>query len=240
VPLPMYWRPEVNPIFEVKAPHLAATFAWFCLGMLVFAVVTGVIYYKSLSTLLSEHLVFARQDAPQVARPADSPSAPDGTQQVSVPAEVRPIERPPFPVPTTDYGVYALSSDGALSELSLLPERVPDKRIAMSTPVSQASLTSLPDGKAKFILYRRDLAGNAPERVDVRVVARVVRALVFDAKGKPSYKPVSDSWSIRNKTYEFRIRPVPRNPEMLLVQPENADFVLPPGRYVLALKDQGY
>jgi len=88
-----------------------------------------------------------------------------------------------------------LSSDGALSELSLLPERVPDKRIAMSTPVSQASLTSIPDGKAKFILYRRDLAGNAPERVDVRVVARVVRALVFDAKGKtfrddwyPQYK----------------------------------------------------
>jgi hypothetical protein len=33
---------------------------------------------------------------------------------------------------------------------------------------------------------------------------------------------------------------VPRNPEMLLVQPENADFVLPPGRYVLVLKDQGY
>jgi hypothetical protein len=241
VPPPMYWRPQVNPIVEVKTPHLAATFAWFCLGMLVFAVVTGVIYYKSLSSLLQEHLDVARLSTPQVARPADSPSAPDASQQVAVPAEVRPSapSPPPFPVPT-DYGIYALSSDSALSELSLLPERVPDKRIAMSTPVGQASLTSLPDGKAKFILYRRDLAGNAPERVDVRVVARVVRALVFDAKGKPSYKPISDAWSIRNKTYEFRVRPVPRNPEMLLVQPENADFVLPPGRYVLVLKDQGY
>jgi hypothetical protein len=241
VPPPMYWRPEVNPIFEVKTPPLAATFAWFCLGMLVFALVTGVIYYKSLSILLSEHLDFARLSTSQVARSADSPSAPDASQQASPPAEVKPSARipPPFPVPT-DYGIYALSSDGALSELSLLPERVPDKRIAMSTPVSKASLTSLPDGKAKFILYRRDLAGNAPERVDVRVVARVVRAMVFDARGKPSYKPVSDAWSIRNKTYEFRVRPVPRNPEMLLVQPENADFVLPPGRYVLVLKDQGY
>jgi hypothetical protein len=241
VPPPMYWRAEVNPIVEVKTPHLAATFAWFCLGMLVFAVVTGVIYYQSLSTLLKENLDFARLGTSQVARPADLPSAPDASQQGSVPAEVKPSAPSPLPFPVpTDYGIYALSSDGALSELSLLPERVPDKRIAMSTPVSQASLTSIPDGKAKFILYRRDLAGNAPERVDVRVVARVVRALVFDAKGKPSYKPISDAWSIRNKTYEFRVRPVPRNPEMLLVQPENADFVLPPGRYVLVLKDQGY
>jgi hypothetical protein len=27
---------------------------------------------------------------------------------------------------------------------------------------------------------------------------------------------------------------------MLLVQPEKHDFVLPPGRYVLVLRDQGY
>jgi len=29
-------------------------------------------------------------------------------------------------------------------------------------------------------------------------VARVVRALTFDAKGKPGYSPVSDAWNIRN------------------------------------------
>ena len=84
------------------------------------------------------------------------------------------------------------------------------------------------------------VAGNAPDRMDVRVVARVVRALTFDAKGKASFVPVSDAWNIRNKAYEFRVRPVAGNPEMLLVQPENADFALPPGRYVLALRNQGY
>jgi hypothetical protein len=106
--------------------------------------------------------------------------------------------------------------------------------------VNQPSLTTLPDGKAKFILFRRDLVGNAPERIEVRVVARVVRALTFDAKGKPQLLPVSDTWSIRNVSYEFRVRPVPGNPEMLLVQPDKADFTLAPGRYVLALRGQGY
>jgi hypothetical protein len=110
----------------------------------------------------------------------------------------------------------------------------------MSTPVSQASRTVLKDGKAKFVLYRRDLAGNAPERVDVRVVARVTRSLTFDAKGKPIFSPVTDSWNIRNISYEFRVRPIAGNPEMLLVQPEKPDFLLLPGRYILVLKDAGY
>jgi hypothetical protein len=89
-------------------------------------------------------------------------------------------------------------------------------------------------------VFRRDLLGNAPDRIEVRVVARVVRALTFDAKGKPSLVPVSDAWNIRNISYEFRVRPIPGNPEMLLVQSEKPDFALPAGRYVLALKGEGY
>jgi hypothetical protein len=127
-----------------------------------------------------------------------------------------------------------------LTELGVLPERVPDKRIAMSTPVTQPSRTTVPDGKTRFVLFRRDLADNAPDRVEVRVVARVVRALTFDAKGKPGFSAVTDAWNIRNRAYEFRVRPIAGNPEMLLVQPENADFALPSGRYVLVLKDRGY
>ena len=76
--------------------------------------------------------------------------------------------------------------------------------------------------------------------MDVRVVARVVRALTFDAKGKPGYTPVSDAWNIRNMTFEFRVRPIAGNPEMLLVQSEKPDFTLPAGRYILVLRDQGY
>ncbi len=145
---------------------------------------------------------------------------------------------PGFPLPS-DYGVYALNGE-ALSELSLLQERVPDKRIAMSTPINEPSRITLGDGKIKFVLFRRDLIGNAPERVDVRVIARVVRALTFDAKGKANFTAVSDAWNIRNISYELRVRPIPGNPEMLLVQSEKSDFALPPGRYILALKDQGY
>jgi hypothetical protein len=139
----------------------------------------------------------------------------------------------------SDYGVYVLEN-GALSELRLLEQQVPDKRVAMSAPLSQPSRTTLPDGKARFVVFRRDLAANAPDRMDVRAVARVVRALTFDIKGKPNYSSVSDAWNIRNVSYQFRVRPVAGNPEMLLVQAEKADFALPPGRYVLVLKTEGY
>ena len=147
-------------------------------------------------------------------------------------------DAPAFPLPT-DYGVYAVNND-KLSELNLLQEQVPDKRIAMSTPINQPSQTTLPDGKVKFVVFRRDLAGSAPDRIDVRVVARVVRALTFDGKGKASFVPVTDAWNIRNQSYEFRVRPLPGNPEMLTMQAEKPDFTLPAGRYVLALKNQGY
>lgn len=158
---------------------------------------------------------------------------------VSAPVETKvaaPSQALPFP---TDYGIYVLNN-GKLSELDPLPIMVPDKRVALSTPVSKESRTTLPDGHARFVAFRRDLAANAPERADVRVVARVVRALSFDAKGKATYSAVSDEWSIRNTAFEFRVRPIAGNPEMLLIQPENPDFTLPPGRYVLALKSQAY
>jgi len=161
------------------------------------------------------------------------PVAPPPETKVAAPSPAL-----PFAIPS-DYGIYVLNN-GKLSELDPLPIMVPDKRVALSTPVSKESRTTLPDGHAKFVAFRRDLAANAPDRVDVRVVARVVRALSFDAKGKASYSEVSDEWSIRNTAFEYRVRPIAGNPEMLLIQPENPDFTLPPGRYVLALKSQAY
>jgi hypothetical protein len=149
-----------------------------------------------------------------------------------------PPDQLPFPIPTV-YGVYALDN-GSLTELDALSEQVPDRRVAMSTPISRPSHNILRDGRVKFVVFRRDLVALAPDRVDVRVVAQVTRALTFDAKGKPSFASVNDAWNIRNISYEFRVRPIPGNPEMLLVQPEKADFGLPSGRYVLVLKSQGY
>ncbi|HWF46904.1 MAG TPA: hypothetical protein VG168_07865 [Bryobacteraceae bacterium] len=167
--------------------------------------------------------------------PAPSATAPVATPEAKA---IAPSEALPFALPG-DYGIYALN-DGKLSELHPLPIMVPDKRVALSTPVSMESRTTLPDGHAKFVVFRRDIATDAPDRVDVRVVAKVLRALTFDAKGKANYSPVSNEWNIRNTTFEFRVRPIAGHPEMLLIQPENPDFALAPGRYVLALKSQAY
>lgn len=215
---------------EAKRGRLVSQLTRFCIAIALFGIVAAVAYDKQ------GHALLRKPAKPPVAQqPAPEP-------QPAAPPEPRPTaispNAPAFPVPA-DYGVYAVIND-ALSELHPLAERVPDKRIAVSTPVSQPSRTTLPDGKAKFVVFRRDLVGNTPDRVEVRIVARVVRALTFDAKGKPNSTPVSGTWNMRNNAYEFRVRPVAGNPEMLLMQPEKADFELPAGRYILVLKDQGY
>jgi len=225
---------EVRHVLEVRTSSPGPMLARFFAGMLLFAGLAGLAYYKEQLPAIAERLhLTTAADTPAIAAVAPATG----------PAEVKTVVQqqansPPFPVPS-DYGIYALSN-GTLSELNALSERVPDKRIAVSTPINRPSRTTLPDGSAKFIIFRRDLAGNTPDRVEVRVVARVVRASTFDAKGKPSFVTVSDAWNIRSLSYEFRVRPIAGNPEMLLVQSEKPDFVLPAGRYVLVLKEQGY
>jgi hypothetical protein len=202
-------------------------------GLLAGSVVAAAVYTLPSPMLQRLGPVTAPQalSSPQAAGP--------GAAQQAIPSAVpKDLSQPTFPIPT-DYGVYAINN-GTLNELDVLQEQVPDKRIALSTPVTKGSRTVLPDGRARFVVFRRDLAVNAPERVDVRVVARVTRVLTFDAKGKPTYSPVTSTWSIRNTLHQFRVRPVVGNPEMLLIQPENTDFTLPAGRYVLALKNEGY
>jgi hypothetical protein len=217
-----YIRPT-PPLLSPHARSVGATLLSFAVGILLAGVIGGGAVYLQRGSL--------GQTSPAT-----------GIQPSSGPIDVKVVSSPPnplpFPVPTV-YGVYALNN-GALSELEALPQQVPDKRVAMSTPVTKPSRTVLADGKANFIVFRRDLAGNAPERVDVRVVAQVVRALSFDPKGKAVISPVSDAWNIRNVAHEFRVKPIPGNSEMVLIQPANADFALTPGRYVLALNNQGY
>jgi hypothetical protein len=232
-----FLAPDPPLVVQVGRRALVSMLASTCVGLLLFVAVASLAYYGRQLPLLGGHL--------SIIKPNAQPTAPieDTSQQASAPGTPGAIaERPspslPFPVPT-DYGIYALNN-GALSELAALQERVPDRRIAMSTPVTEPSRTTLSDGKARFILFRRELAGNAPERVDVRVVAQVTRAITFDSKGKPRFSPVSDAWNIRNISHEFRVRPIAGNPEMLLVQSEKPDFTLPAGRYVLVIKDQGY
>src|SRR5262249_956988 len=82
--------------------------------------------------------------------------------------------------PSTRTGFYAIrpySSDAIpwrfapeprLHELEpLAGGRVPDQRVFMSTPIKTPSRTVLPDGRTEFIIYRRDIANNAPDRITV-------------------------------------------------------------------------
>ena len=143
-----------------------------------------------------------------------------------------------FPLPNA-YGVYAVN-DGQLHELEPLAGRVPDQRVFMSTPIRTASRTTLPDGRVAFIVYRRDVASSAPDRVAVRVIAKVMRAMTFDTTGQAKTTDVEDSWTIRNLSYEFRVAPLSEGSEMLVLRPENPDFLFPAGRYGLVIKGQAY
>ena len=89
-----------------------------------------------------------------------------------------------------------------------------------------------------FIIFRREIINNAPEKATVRVVAQVTRSTKF-INNKPGVVQLEDIWRIRNKFYEFKVSPVEGRNEMVLIQP-NSDFVFPPGRYALVLNGIGY
>jgi hypothetical protein len=143
-----------------------------------------------------------------------------------------------FPLPSV-YGIYAVSN-GELHELGALPGRVPDQRIFMSAVINEPSRTILPDGRIAFVAFRRDLAKNAPDRVSVRVIAKIIRAMIFNPGRKAMTTALDNSWAVRNVSYDFRVAPLIDNSEMLVIRPENPDFVLPPGRYGMALNGLAY
>lgn len=154
-----------------------------------------------------------------------------------------PIVRPPAtiggaPLPTA-YGVYAIDQ-GKLTDLATLPIKVPDPRVAISAMIPTSSASSLPDGKVQFVAFRRDFRNHAPDRVTVRVVARVMRTLSFDAKGKASAAKVEGEWAVRSNAYQMRVAPMGDNPEMIVIEPENPDFRFPPGRYAMVLQGTAY
>jgi hypothetical protein len=182
----------------------------------------------------------AQKAAPTVqknASPEPKPVVQAPEQALQSPAITLP-QSSPFPLPTV-YGVYAVSG-GQLHELEALVGRVPDQRVLMSTPIRTVSRTVLPDGQIVFIVYRRDVASSAPERVTVRVIAKIRRAMTFNTAGQASVGDAEDSWTIRNVSYELRVAPLSESSEMLMIRPENVDLVFPAGRYGLVIKGQAY
>jgi hypothetical protein len=173
--------------------------------------------------------------------PFQSQSGADGNTRESATASPRhspaPVVAALMPVPTT-YGVYALSND-QLIELSKLPIKMPDERIAISGNISSPSTTNLTSGKVRFIVFTRDLVNNAPEKIMVRIVAKVKHASELHNNVRATTVD-SASWIVRGNSYQMKVTPVPGNPAMILVRPAEPDFVFPAGRYALALKSAAY
>jgi hypothetical protein len=141
-----------------------------------------------------------------------------------------------FPLPSS-YGIYALS-DNKLVELHALPINVPDARVALSAELRKPSDTLISDNTPAFIVFRRDLLNNAPQKITLRVIARMARETdIVDAKA--TVKQTEGAWRIRSNSREFRVSPVPGHREMIIARLEKGE-PLAAGRYALVLNRTGY
>jgi hypothetical protein len=227
---------DTNP----RRDKRSSSFLWWNLQLVV-ATLLGVAIFAVAGGQSGLDFLGSREVKQPISNAAENPDRPSQDVSAGEKAEadtpLRP-RKPSFPVPS-DYGVYAIAG-GRLTELDLLSMRVPDPRIAISPVISTPSRTHLPTGKLEFVIFRRDLVNNAPDRVMVRVVAQVARALTFDAAGKALMTNIEDAWVVRNNSYPMRVAPVANNPEMILLRPDPPDFELPAGRYALVLKGAAY
>jgi hypothetical protein len=137
----------------------------------------------------------------------------------------------------TSYGVYALHGD-KLVELERLSMRVPDQRVPISPEIREPSRAVLPDGRLSFVVFRRDFAAAPPEKLAVRVVAKVAREMTFK-DGRAVTTNVADSWRIRSNSFDFKVAPVNFAQDMMLIRPD-APLELPAGRYALVIAGIGY
>jgi hypothetical protein len=138
------------------------------------------------------------------------------------------------------YGVYAIANHQliALDQVATGPV---DPRTRTTLQISKPSRTILADGRLTFILYRRDLLTSAPDKVPIRIAAKIARTMNFDSNGKAVVAtPPNDIWLIRDIGYDLRVLPVRESQEMIFVRAEEEDFSFPPGRYVLMFNGQPY
>jgi hypothetical protein len=148
-----------------------------------------------------------------------------------------PSQSQTLPLPAT-FGVYAVS-EGQLHKLEPLRVKVPDPRVLIGPMITIPTQTTVPQSKVSFVVYRRDLAMSVPDKVSIRVMARIARAMSF-SDGKPVTMNVDAAWVVRGKSYNFGVSPLAENQEMVVIRPESDDFILPAGRYALVFKDLAY
>jgi hypothetical protein len=180
----------------------------------------------------------AKSDPQQVEARIETTAAVNTTPQQQQMPVTDQSTRKPAPLLPSHFGAFAVA-EGKLVELRLVRGVVPDARVAISSPIREDSETVLPDGKLKFIVYRRDLPGSMPTRADVRVIARVKQYQANSAKSEPTTTR-GDHWVIRNISFPYRIAPVQGVPDVYEIESEALNFALAPGRYALVWKGIGY
>jgi hypothetical protein len=230
------WSPETNSKGKSRRKSWSFTLPWRFAAVFAIVLAAAVAVQQRSSNFDSPRKKMSF--GPSWFTTSPPKQVPDAPQQPASQSSDPKVAKPSPLIPTT-FGVYAIS-DNKLFELEMLPGRVPDIRVAISPLITKPSRTTLPDGRINFIVFRRDSGTIAADRAEVRVVAKITRAISFDAAGKQIVAAADDGWVIRNISQPYRTAPIKDNPEMYEIQSGNPESALTPGRYVLVVKGQGY
>jgi hypothetical protein len=175
----------------------------------------------------------------------DAPAVGTTTAAVQLPAVTAPgaavpvVVALPFPRPSA-YGVYAVR-DNELIALQPVQTAPVDPRTRNQLQIVDPGRTVIADAKLAFVVFRRDLAAHAPEKVSVHVAARIAHSMNFDSAGMAVVTtPATDTWLIRDQGYDLRVTPIRESPEMVMLNPENPALAFPSGRYELMFGGQAY
>jgi hypothetical protein len=234
--VPIEELPAARPQFDVAAGPKSALKQPASMVLRLVALL-GVIAAAAI-TLQGLRSFGTRSDSRKAEARIESPAAANTTQQQQPTPVSDQSTRKPDPLLPSHFGAFAVA-EGRLVELRQLRGVVPDSRVAISAAIRDDSETVLPDGKLKFIVYRRDPSGSAPARGEVRVIARVKQYPAQPAKGE-STAMQGDHWVVRNLSFPYRIAPIQGAPDMYEVESEAPDLTLAPGRYALVWKGVGY
>lgn len=176
-----------------------------------------------------------RRDAGQIG--PELAAARSGTTGVEAASDPSHSALPTLP---TLYGVYAVQG-AQFTELEQVQASPVDPRVRTVLQIKTPTKTLLPDRDLRFLVFRREMMSSAPERVPVRIAARLAKVMTFDPSGKVVIAPPGEErWVIRETGFEFRVRPMRGNPEMIWVQPEHPGSPIPAGRYVMMINGTPY
>jgi hypothetical protein len=180
--------------------------------------------------------VAAQASGPQPVAPPDGAAAVATASLAGGPIGVA----LPFPRPTV-FGVYLIGGDNQLIELEQVQATPVDPRTRSQLQIVKPPHTVIAAAKPAFVIFRRDLVSNAPEKIPVRIASRIAHSMIFDSSGKPMVTtPATDTWLIRDQGYDLRVSPIRESPEMVLLRPQSPEFSFPSGRYELMLGGQAY